>query len=137
MVLRNLTKYNVPSVLLSGWESLQRSLLEAGASRRLIKDIRLAAAALRENILAVGGADTPLDTLDQQDLNTRLHKFRVSHPPSSHFYFLTMRLEPSSVCVNNCYVILLAMFCPVFRIRIDLNTDSDPDSEPGSMLFST
>jgi hypothetical protein len=67
------------SVLVSGWESLRRSLLEAGASRRLMEDIRLAAAALRQHILAVGGPDTPLlDTLDQQDLTTRLHKFRVS-----------------------------------------------------------
>jgi hypothetical protein len=44
-----------------------------------MEDIRVAAAALRQNILAVGGPDTPLlDTLDQGDLTTRLHKFRVS-----------------------------------------------------------
>jgi hypothetical protein len=44
-----------------------------------MEDIRLAASALRQNILAVGGPDTPLlDTLDQGDLTTRLHKFRVS-----------------------------------------------------------
>ncbi len=77
------------SVLVSGWESLRRSLLEAGASRRLMEDIRLAAAALRQNILAVGGPDTPLlDTLDQQDLTTRLHKFRVSQQHFVIFFSL-------------------------------------------------
>jgi hypothetical protein len=52
-----------------------------------MEDIRLAAAALRQNILAVGGPDTPLlDTLDQGDLTTRLHKFRVSQTAFRYFF---------------------------------------------------
>jgi hypothetical protein len=82
------------SVLVSGWESLRRSLLEAGASRRLMEDIRLAAAALRQNILAVGGPDTPLlDTLDQQDLTTKLHKFRVSQTAFRYFFIFSRKLH--------------------------------------------
>jgi hypothetical protein len=57
-----------------------------------MEDIRLAAAALRQNILAVGGPDTPLlDTLDQGDLTTRLHKFRVSQ----QLLFFFMRNLPT------------------------------------------
>jgi hypothetical protein len=87
-IMRHLRFFFVSSsVLVSGWESLRRSLLEAGASRRLMEDIRLAAAALRQNILAVGGPDTPLlDTLDQGDLTTRLHKFRVSQTAFRYFF---------------------------------------------------
>jgi hypothetical protein len=63
-----------------------------------MEDIRLAAAALRQNILAVGGPDTPLlDTLDQGDLTTRLHKFRVSQQHFVVFFcfcLLTIFTEP-------------------------------------------
>jgi hypothetical protein len=66
-------------VLLSRWESVRQSLAEAGATRQLLTDIRSATCSLRENILAVASADRPLDTLDQQQLTNRLHKFKVCY----------------------------------------------------------
>ncbi len=97
--------------------------MEAGASRRLMEDIRLAAAALRQNILAVGGPDTPLlDTLDQGDLTTRLHKFRVSQQQSLFFFLyekttlahwpLSFPIVVSVACTAPCAVcwLLLLLF---------------------------
>ena len=47
-----------------------------------MEDIRSATCALRQNILAVASGERSaaavVDTLDQQDLTNRLHKFKVS-----------------------------------------------------------